>query len=466
MAAAAQSGGRLEADAAGERAALFGLAWPLSVELLLGMSVGVVGLALAAHMSAAASGAFALANNVQATFFLLLRIVSLGVSVAITQELGAGNRAMADASARAALGASGWVGLATAALVALGAGALLRLLSAPVEVLPLARPYLQVLGLALGLDALNVSLAAVLRAHLRARDVVRTILAMHAIHLALCVPLMYGAGALPGLGLPGYALAMLVARGAGIALYLRLWRHRLALRPRARDWWQWHGERLRPVLHIGLPGAGEGIAYRLALLATFALVARMGTTALATHAYAMQLTYLIVLPGLALGLATEILVGRHVGAGRLRAADATVRRSLAWGLAIATGTALTGALAAPWVLGLFTADPAVRRAAQTLLWISVVLEPGRLFNLVVINALRAAGDARFPVAAGVLSMFAVMAGGAWLLGVGCGLGLAGIWIAYAADEWLRGLVMLGRWRLRAWIPHARAAFRRVRRLAP
>jgi Na+-driven multidrug efflux pump len=112
-------------------------------------------------------------------------------------------------------------------------------------------------------------------------------------------------------------------------------------------------------------------------------------------------------------------------------------------------------------LPLFTSDPRVIATAQTLLWITVLLEPGRTFNLVVINALRAAGDARFPVAAGVLSMIFVMGGGAWLLGVHWGFGLAGVWFAYAADEWLRGLMMAARWYRRGWVPHARATHRRV-----
>lgn len=297
--------------------ALIPLAWPLFSELLLGIGVGLVGLALASRMSEAASGAFALANSVQATFFLLLRVVSLGVSVTITQELGAGNRALADATARAALGASTWVGLATVLAVASGARPLLTLLSAPGDVLPLATPYLQLLALALGVDAYNASMAAVMRAHLRARDVLLNILSMHALHLLLCWPLMRGVGPLPGLGLPGYALAMLASRGFGIACHLHLWRHRLALVPRLRDWWALERQRLRPVLQIGLPGAAEGLAYRLALLCTIAVVARMGTTALATQAYAMQLTYFTVLPGLLIGLATEIVVGRLVGAGRL-----------------------------------------------------------------------------------------------------------------------------------------------------
>jgi putative MATE family efflux protein len=453
----------MTSQSAATRAALFPIAWPLFSELLLGIAVGLVGLALASRSSTAASGAFALANSVQATFFLLLRVISLGVSVTITQELGAGNRRMADETARAALGASSWVGLATAVGVAAFARPLLELLRAPSDVLPLATPYLQLLALALGLDAYNASMAAVMRAHLRPRDVLVNILSMHALHLVLCWPLMRGLGGVTGLGLPGFAVAMLVGRLFGIAFHLHLWRRRLALVPHIPDWWRLQGRRLVPVLQIGLPGAAEGLAYRLALMFTIATVARMGTTALATQAYAMQLTYFTVLPGLSIGLATEILVGRLVGARQLGEAHRQARRSLATGVAVSVGVALVAALTARWTLRLFTNDPAIIGTAQALLWMTVLLEPGRTFNLVVINALRATGDARFPVAAGVSSMAIVMAGGAWLLGVHFGLGLLGVWVAYAADEWLRGLVMAARWQRRGWAPHARAAYRRVRK---
>jgi len=458
----------MTAESAAPRPRLFTLAWPLFSELLLGLAVGLVGLALAAKMSPAAAGAFALANSIQTTFFLLLRVVSLGVSVTITQELGAGNRARADATARAALGASTWVGLATTVGVAGFAHKLLVVMGAPADVLPLSLPYLRVLALALGFDAFNASMAAVMRAHLRPRDVLINILSMHAVHLALSWPLMRGVGPVPALGLPGFALAMLASRLFGVGFFLYLWRRRLALAPRARDWWTLHPERLAPVLHIGVPGAAEGIAYRIALMCTLALVARMGTSALATQAYALQLTYFIVLPGVSIGLATEILVGRLTGAGRLRDADREAAHSLRVGLGVATSAALFAATTSRWTLRLFTTDAAMIATAQSLLWVTVFLEPGRTLNLVVINALRATGDARFPVAAGVLSMAFVMAGGAWLLGVHLGLGLVGVWIAYAADEWVRGLIMVARWRGRGWTRHARASQRRVRadRTAP
>jgi putative MATE family efflux protein len=445
------------------RPSLIALTWPLFAELLLGLGVGLAGLWLASRVSDTASGAFALSNHIQAAFFLLFRIVSMGVSVVITQNLGAGNRAGADDTARAALAASTWMGLGTGLAVAVCAGPLLRMLNAPADVMPLATPYLKVLAIALALDAFNASMGAVMRAHLHTRDTLLNTVAMHGLHLALCVPLMGGIGPVPPLGLIGFAVAAGLSRAFGVAFHLVLWRWRLQLVPHGADWWRVQWVRLAPVLHIGLPGAAENIAYRLALLFTVALVARMGSDALAVHSYTMQIMYFILVFGLAVGFASEILVGHLVGARQLHAAHALVRKSVRWGLLVSTGVALLAALTAPWLLKLFTNDPRIIREATLLLWITVLLEPGRTFNLVVINALRATGDARFPVVAGAASMVFVMAGGAWLLGDVMGLGLVGIWIAYAADEWLRGLTMCARWWRRGWVPAARVTHRRVTR---
>ena len=437
------------------------LAWPLMAELVLGFGVGLLGLWLASRESDTASAAFALSNQVLGTFFLLFRIISMGVSVVITQNLGAGHVGGAHHVARASLGASTWLGLGAAIVVFTGAGPLLALLDAPGPVQALGQPYLQMLAFALMLDAYNANMSAVMRAHLRTRDAMYNILAMHSLHLLLCLPLMRGWGPIPGLGLPGFAVAMAISRAFGMAVHLWLWKRRLHLHTIASDWWRLHTERLRPVLHIGLPGAAENIAYRLAMLSSLAVVSGIGTTALATHTYASQVMNLIVLFTVAIGFAGEILVGLMIGAGDLHKANRMVRRSLVLGLGVSFIVAVTVAATSNWTLRLFTQDPAIIAEAGTLLWITVLLEPGRTCNVVVINALRATGDARFPVMVGAVSMLLVMAGGSWLLGVHYGLGLVGVWIAYAADEWLRGLMMVARWVGLGWVGAARKTRRRV-----
>jgi Na+-driven multidrug efflux pump len=315
------------------------------------------------------------------------------------------------------------------------------------------------------LDAWNSTMTAVLRAHLRARETLAVMVAMQLLHLALMGPLMYGWGPLPALGLPGYALAVVLARSLAIGLHLWLWRERLDLVPRWRDVWQLRRSELAAVARIGVPGAAENIAYRMGFTVSVSVAAGLGASALATHAYAMQIVMVVLLFGLATGLSMEVLVGHLVGAGQLHQAHALVRRALRVGLMVSVGVATLAALAAPWLLRLFTDDPAIIAGAGVLLWWTVLLEPGRTFNLVVINALRATGDARYPVVAGALSMLIVLAGGSWLLGSHLGLGLPGIWIAYIADEWIRGLLMWRRWAKLRWVPHARHSRRRATRSA-
>jgi putative MATE family efflux protein len=435
------------------------VAVPLFLEMGLGMAVGLVGTALAARQADAAAAAFALAHQVAAMLFILLRIVGAGISVVVAQALGGGRRDEADAVARAVLGASSWIGGGCAVLAAVLAAPLMRVLNAPADVLPLAAPFLAWMAPALLLDAWNAALASVMRAHLRAREVLMVVLVMHAVHLALTLAWM------PAHGLAGFAAALAASRGVGLVLHLGLWRWRLDLAPRWGDWWRLPRAELAAVLRIGAPGALENIVWRLAFTASVAVAGSLGAAALATHAYVMLLTHFTLLGGAAIGLACEIVVGHHVGAGRLHEAHRLVRRALALGLLSSGVLAVALAVAGPWLLPLLTQDPDIQRSGQALLWWCVLLETGRTFNLVVINALRAAGDARYPVAVGAVSMVVVLAGGSLWLGTeaGLGLGLTGLWIAYAADEWLRGLLMWRRWLALRWVPFARVARRRLQR---
>src|SRR5450830_750632 len=418
---------------------LIAITGPLLAELVLGIFVGLVGLWLASKVSDTASAAFGLANQVQATFFLLFRIIGMGASVVITQNLGAGNRQAADDMARASLGASTWIGIGAGTMLVLLAGALLRLL-----------------------DAFNACMGSVMRAHMFTADTLMTMILMHVFHLLLSIPLMGGWGPIPAMGIIGFAVAAALSRLFGIVLHLTLWRWRLHLVPNLRDWWQLRRDLLAAALHIGLPGAAENIAYRLALLATVSMTASMGANALAAHSYTTQISFFILVFSLAVGFSCEIMVGHLIGARQLGQAHRLVSKSLKLAIFVSTSVALLVAVSSPWLMHFFTRDPAIIKTCTTLLWITVLLEPGRAFNLVVINALRATGDARFPVAAGILSMIIVMTGGSWLFGVYFHLGLPGIWVAYALDEWTRGLIMCTRWWRQGWIPAVRKTNRRLR----
>ena len=77
-------------------------------------------------------------------------------------------------------------------------------------------------------------------------------------------------------------------------------------------------------------------------------------------------------------------------------------------------------------------------------------EFGRSVNIVTIPALKGAGDIRFPVIIGIVSMWLVSVGGGILLSVVLGMKLFGILCMMAADECVRGVLSLIRWKSKRW----------------
>ena len=442
------------------RPRLNSVAVPIVGEFLLGMTVAMGGLWLASHTSDAAAGSFGLSVQVTESLFVLFRVIAIGVGVVTTQALGGQRHEVARRTALVGLGACTWVGLFAAGCVLLGNEAILDLLNAPSEVLPIAAPYLQLLAPALVLEAYNLTMAAILRAHLHARESLLLMVAMHSTHLLLAVPLMLGVGSWDGFGLMGYALAQIASRALGLVLHLWLWKRLMQLVPRPRNWWALPLHAIAPVLRIGLPGAALEMVYRVSFMVSLATTAKLGVAALATHSYTLQTLKYVLIVSMSIGWAIEIMVGRLVGSGDLRAAHALVRKGVRNGLFASGSLALIAALAAPWLMRGFTRDPAIIHAAQTLLWIAVALETGRVFNLIINGALRATGDAIYPVAASAASLILVLGVGSYF--IGRKFGLPGIFVIYAADEWIRGLLLMARWFWLGWIPYARDTQRRVR----
>jgi Na+-driven multidrug efflux pump len=270
--------------------------------------------------------------------------------------------------------------------------------------------------------------------------------------------LLFGLLGFPKLGVVGVAISSVFSRVvANIALWSLLAR-RTHLKLHWRDFFSIHGDRVRRILSIGLPAAGENISYWVAFMVVTTFVARMGATQLATQTYTLNIERWVILLNLSIGLGTEILIGHSIGAGRFEAAYHELLRNLRLAICCAVGGMVLLAATAPWLLRCFTGTTAIIVSGTLLLRMGLLLEPGRVFNVVVINGLRATGDARFPVIAGMICMWCGWVPLAWFLGLKLGLGLVGIWISLICDEWTRGMFMYYRWRKRKWLPAAERSF--------
>ncbi|MDI9515073.1 MAG: MATE family efflux transporter, partial [Bacillota bacterium] len=176
----------------------------------------------------------------------------------------------------------------------------------------------------------------------------------------------------------------------------------------------------------------------------------LGDTAYITRTYTLQIIIIFLTMSMSIGQANQILIGRLVGAGKFDEAYHTCLSNFKKAFFITIGYSIVLFFFGGVFVKVFTDDPEILKWSAMVMMADAFLEPGRTFNLVIINGLKGSGDAVFPVIIGVISMWSIATLGAWLLGIVAGLGLLGIWIAMAADEWLRGFIALHRWHSRKW----------------
>lgn len=440
---------------------LFAITWPIFIEQLSHILPGIVDTFMVSHLGDGAVAGLAVANQIVTFFIILFSFVGIGSAVVLTHHLGGGDRAGAARVAASAIGVNFWLGMVVSVAVWLCSSDMLRLLHLPPSLMPYAQPFLALMGGTLFLESLNIAASAVLRAHGRTRDAMLIAVGMNVVNIVLNALLIFGLFGFPRMGVVGTALSTVISRALACAALGWLLHRRLNLTLHPRMALRMSGEALKRILHIGVPAAGENLCWFMSFMVITYFVGQMGETALATFSYAMQLSMIMMMLGIAIGLGTEIMIGHMVGAGEIDAAYRQLLRSLRIGLAVTVVTTCAVVLVARPLFGLFTQDPVILAGGALLLRVSLLLEPGRTFNLVVINSLRATGDARFPILMGACSMWGVAVPLAWLLGLHFGWGLVGVWIAFTCDEWVRGLSMYARWKSRVWVRHALAVRARV-----
>lgn len=433
---------------------LLAISWPIFVEQALRMLIGTVDTFLVSHVSDNAVAALGIAHQIVILFLIAFNFIGIGASVVITHHLGGRDRAGADRITTNAIAVNTWLGAIVSVGVFLFAAPMLRLMHLPEHLMVYAVPFLTLMGGTLFMESMNMSIAATLRAHGFTRDAMLVTAGQNIINLVVATILLFGWFGAPQMGVVGVALASVFSRCcACIALWILLDR-RTHLRLRARDFIAIDWKKIGRILHIGLPAAGENVCYWLALMTVTTFTARLGGTALAIQSYTLQIQWVVMVFSFALGLGTEIMIGHLVGAGKFDEAYRQLLRSLRTGFIVSSTAIIIVAVVGPLALGIFSHDAAIIAGGAVLLRFAVLLEPGRVFNIVVINSLRATGDVGFPIKMAVLSMWCVWVPLAWLLSLKLGLGLLGIWIAMATDEWLRGVLMYRRWKSRRWLKYA------------
>ena len=254
-----------------------------------------------------------------------------------------------------------------------------------------------------------------------------------------------------GWGIAGSAAGTVVAQWAMVGAYAIVV-GRLAQR---------HAASLRPQ-RDGVRGSARSggwlflrtVSLRIALLATVAVAAALGTEELAGWQVAFTIFSTAAFALDALAIAAQALIGRGLGAGDEGFVRHVLGRTVAWGawFGVIVGVVIA---ALSGVIGLvFTGDPAIAALVQPALLVLAVAQPVCGIVFVLDGVLIGAGDAKYLALAGVLNLVPYLPAliALWLVLPSGAAGLAWLAVCFFGVYMLARLATLG-WRVRrsAWL---------------
>lgn len=410
------------------------------------MLAGAVDTLMLSSVGDQAVGAVGTANTYISVFIIMFSVISSGMVAVMTQYIGAGRPGVAHQALRLGLLFNLAVGLVITVLLCIFSGPILRAVGIADQLLEPAETYMQVVGFFCICNALSPIFSSYLRAFGHAAPTLTATIAGNLVNLGLNALFLF----VFHWGVWGVALATGISRVVNLLWLVIAAKHRI--RPQTDHALPSNREIFRQIVKVGFPAAMETSLYNLAITLVISFLNQMDDTGMQATArsYAMQITNFSYCVGAALAFANAIQAGWRIGAGELDECDRGTKRVAVIGILIGAGIATIFALFGRPLIGLFTRDSAMIELVSTLLIVDIVLEIGRVSNLVFGNALKTSGDAVFPMVIAVVFAFLCAAGGTWFFGIRLGWMAVGAYVAMALDECVRALCVFIRWQNGKW----------------
>ena len=423
---------------------------PVFIEIALVMLLGAVDTVMLSRYSDNSVAAVGLDNQLMSLVFLVYQFFSMGAAILCAQHIGAGLRQRLVQVVGMALVVNLMLGLTVSALLFFFAEDLLTLMGLRPELMGDGVVYLRLTGALSFFQALSLTFSASLRS---ADKVVWPMVVtgiVNVLNILGNYALIFGHWGCPQLGVEGAAIATATSRAVSMLL-LAIIHFRVHIRRFPLNYFRpmpW--QELRNLLKIGIPAMSENISYSLSQVVITYFINQISNEALAARTYCYNMIMFVYLFCVSITQGGDILVGHLVGQWRHQAAYVLGNYFFRWAMIITLTGSVVLAIAGPSILSAFTDNEEIIQMGIWVLVVDVFLEIGRTSNIFAGSTLRATGDTVYPFVVGVIFQWSIAVGLSYVIGIPLGFGLVGMWIGFALDENIRGVILLRRWRSGKW----------------
>ena len=426
------------------------LSIPVFIEMALVMLLGAVDTVMLSRYSDNSVAAVGLDNQLMSLIFLVYQFFSMGAAILCAQYIGAGLRKRLVQVVGMALVVNLMLGLTVSVLLFFHAEGLLQLMGLRPELMGDGLVYLRLTGVLSFFQALSLTFSASLRS---ADKVIWPMVVtgiVNVLNILGNYALIFGHWGCPQMGVEGAAIATAASRAVAMvllaAIHFKVHIPRFPLSYfRSVPW-----KELKNLLHIGIPAMSENISYCLSQVVITYFINQISNEALATRTYCHNMIMFVYLFCISITQGGDILVGHLVGQRRHQAAYVLGNYFFRWSMIITlTGSALL-ALSGRAIISAFTDNQEIIAMGVWVLVVDWFLEIGRTSNIFAVGTLRATGDAIYPVVIAIIFNWSIAVGLSYVIGITLGFGLVGMWVGFALDENIRGVILMRRWQSGKW----------------
>lgn len=429
-----------------KRKTLIPLFIPIFFEILFFMLAGMVDTLMLSSIGDHAVGAVGTANTYIGMFILMFSIVSTGMMAVMTQNIGAGKEGVAYQARNIGLIFNLAISVPLCFFLCIFSKKLLLTIGISEALENSASTYMKIVGGACFLNALIPVFSGYLRAFGHTKYPLFATITGNIINLVLNAIFLF----VCHWGVAGVAWATVISRVVNLSIVIVL--GMLNVKAKQSPERENYKVLLKQIIQIGFPSALETLLYNISMTLAIKFLNQMDSEGfnVAARAYSAQVANFSFCAGAALAQANAIITGWLVGQKKYDECMRGTRKALGFGILISSFCSIIIAVLSPKFVGLLSDNPEMIKIVSKLLWIDVILEFGRVTNLIYGNALKTCGDAICPVILGVVFMFLCSVLGTYVLGIQMGLLVTGCYIALTCDECFRGVGMILRWKSKKW----------------
>ena len=433
------------------RRAVFLLAVPMVLELVLESTFAVVDIYFVGKLGSSAVATVGLTE----TILFLLYAIGIGLAMAVTavvaRRVGEGKKEEAAVTAVQAI----WIAVLASVPFSIAgivfAQDLLRLMGGDEWTLTHGYRYMQ---WALGGNAvilLLFTINAIFRGAGDASAAMRVLWFANALNIALDPILIFGFGPIPALGIEGAAIATTIGRGAGVLMQLwilfRGGQHLRVLRSQL----VWHGAILWNILRTSFGGIGQMIVAMTSWIFLMRILANIGSEAVAGATIAIRIMMFTMMPAWGMSNAAATLVGQNLGAQEPGRAEASVWRIGANNMVYLLAVSVAFFALPEEMMAIFTTDATVIAIGSE--WLRILSYSLFVYGwwMVSVQAFNGAGDTKTPTWINVIFFWLIQIPLSWLLAISFDWGHSGVFWGVFVSETSVGLFTLwlftrGKWK--------------------